>query len=234
MQAQGVCGIAFAPQPPDPTQTTVNATALGYIMVIISASLYAAYRVLYKRYGLREDEVQSSFVSFMRAFQLLGLMGFWSVVLAWPGILICQYTGIETFALPQGADIWRLVVAVILEALFNVLLLIGIMLTSPLFIAIGNSLTIPASIVADYLLHGYMMSAQAFGGTALVLAGFLGLNLSDWLDQRRESIALRGVDAASVAASALDINADIEPLILAETARPPPWLRWRFWRLDVL
>jgi solute carrier family 35 protein F3/4 len=68
-----------------------------------------------------------------------------------------------------------------LDSLFNCLLILGIVISSPLFISVGSLLTIPASVVSDWLLHGTVLPLLSYLGMAAIIVGFLLLTLSEFL-----------------------------------------------------
>lgn len=98
-----------------------------------------------------------------------------------------------------------------LDCTFNILLLLTIMLTSPLFAryvltlhhavhrchvchqscthdfySVGSLLTIPLSILADRFLKNNTPSPLAFVGAACIVIGFIGLNIAEYLGIRAE------------------------------------------------
>ena len=68
-----------------------------------------------------------------------------------------------------------------MDGAFNLLFILGILLSSPLFMTVGSILTIPVAVVADMIVHHYVMPWLGFLGIALIVLGFLGLNLSEVL-----------------------------------------------------
>jgi len=55
-----------------------------------------------------------------------------------------------------------------------------------LFVSVGSLLTIPVSIVADKIFHGYLPRPLSFAGASLVVVGFLGLNLGEYLSHKKK------------------------------------------------
>jgi drug/metabolite transporter (DMT)-like permease len=132
------------------------------------------------------------------SFMTLGLIGLFHSLLNWPGLLILDATGVETFELPEARAGESLMVTMVMDSAFNVLLLIGIALTSPLFISVGSLLTIPASILSDWLVHGRVMDGGALGGVAMIAVGFLLLTFAE----RREHKQLAAAAAATTSKAA--------------------------------
>merc|ERR1712000_42897 len=107
-------------------------------------------------------------------------MGFGVVqmLFAWPGFFLIAAIGVESWALPASHALRSLLVTTFLDSCFNVLLLIGIALTSPLFISVGCLLTIPLSIFADWYFHGAVMTIGSLMGVLCITLGFLVLSFA--------------------------------------------------------
>jgi drug/metabolite transporter (DMT)-like permease len=141
-------------------------------------------------------EAQASIWSDVKySFVTLGMIGVFHTVINWPGILILDATGVETFELPEPRAFASLMVTTVMDSMFNVLLLIGIAITSPLFISVGCLLTIPASIASDWIIHGRVMSGGAFGGVACIGVGFLVLTYAEVREERaRRQLAANNIE----------------------------------------
>jgi len=159
-------------------------SVLGYALVVGSTLLYGLYEVLYKKFALHEEttSAQSTFDTML----FLGLTGAATILMFWPIILILNATHWEIFDFPIW-DVWVYLLSNGgLDCVFNIFLLLGIMLTSPLFISVGSLLTIPASIVADRIFHSFVLSPEALVGGGLIVLGFLGLNFAEYMSNRRK------------------------------------------------
>ena len=67
---------------------------------------------------------------------------------------------------------------IVLAWVVNLLATHAMNLTTPVFSGAGMALTIPASVVADIVLHGNAVSSTTqWAGMLLIVAGFLGLVL---------------------------------------------------------
>ena len=76
--------------------------AIGDSMAFFSAILYGFYTVLLKkRIG---DESRVNVLLFF------ALVGFFNIVLIWPGFIILHFTGAERFAFPPSARVWIVVI----------------------------------------------------------------------------------------------------------------------------
>jgi len=168
------------------TDDTHNTSVLGYIFVIVSTFLYALYEVLYKKFAITDASSASCFNTML----FLGLTGTFSLLLFWPSLFIWNALHWEIFEFPPNPIIVQLVLNGALDCVFNILLLLAIMMTSPLFVSVGSLLTVPASIVADKIFHSYLQPPFSFVGGGLIVLGFIGMNISEYLsekDQRQQT-----------------------------------------------
>ncbi|KAG0207711.1 hypothetical protein BGX28_001108 [Mortierella sp. GBA30] len=188
------------------TATPVEPTAplFGDFLALMSALFYGCYTVLLKARIRNESRVNMSL--------FFGFVGLFNIVLLWPMFGVLHWTGIEPFELPSDTTvIWMIGVnAIIGTFISDYLWLLSMLMTSPLVVTLGLSLTIPLAIVGDVLGYGRVLGTTYWIGASLVLAGFFGVNgvtLSerDEID-RQEEVAIRSAAScttAAVAASAL-------------------------------
>lgn len=72
--------------------------ALGDAMAAFSAIMYGVYTIVMKRQVGDESRVNMAL--------FFGLVGFFNMVLIWPGFIIMHFTGLETFELPPTDRVW--------------------------------------------------------------------------------------------------------------------------------
>ena len=118
------------------------------------------------------------------------------LVCLWPAIVLLHITGFERLdmTLPAATDdamaadvgtgsysqllFEGLGMNVVLALIVNLLATHAMNLTTPVFSGAGMALTIPASVVADMVLHGdAVSSATQWAGMISIVAGFFGLVL---------------------------------------------------------
>jgi len=157
---------------------TQENTVAGFIWVLASTIVYSLAETLYGKI------IHSQDVSWHFSFLFLGLMGSITVMFLWPIVVIVHYTKVEVWEFPSLFVLGYYVLYACLDTIFNVGFFIGIHLTSPLFMAVGTLLTIPLSVVVDKFWHNIDLPWTSFIGMALVVIGFLGLNLSESLGER--------------------------------------------------
>ncbi len=183
----------------------------GYVLVIASTMFYSLYEVLLKRWGahkekkktsaiVREDDTEElkeettkdvlhrNLKVMEHSFLFTGLLGFFTLLLTWPGIFVVDLFGFEKFELPEGKALQGILITMALDPLFNLFLLLGITIASPLFISVGTLLTIPVSVATDYIIHGTVLPLLSYFGMLSIVAGFLLLSLSEYLHSRANSM----------------------------------------------
>lgn len=116
----------------------------GALWALCGALFYSLYIVLLRRKVSNEEN--------MDAPMFFGFVGMFSAVLLWPGLLMCHFTGTETFELPSVKQ-WEMLVVngLIGTVLSELLWLWGCFYTSSLLATLAIGLNIPLSILADVL-----------------------------------------------------------------------------------
>ncbi|KAE8372654.1 hypothetical protein BDV26DRAFT_273760 [Aspergillus bertholletiae] len=151
---------------PNKTPTEI---ALGDAMAGFSAVMYGVYTIVLKKQVGDESRVN------MQLF--FGLVGLINLFLLWPGFIVMHFTGIETFALPDTGKIWTIILVNSVSSLFSdICWAYAMLLTTPLVVTVGLSLTIPLSLVGEIFLQGVTSSALYWVGAAIVFLSFLVVN----------------------------------------------------------
>lgn len=116
---------------------------------------------------------------------MLSIVGFCTLFLQWPFFFVAEATGFESFMLPSKKTALLLLAAVLVDVVFNLCLLIGIGATSPLVMAIGGILCVPASILSDKIIHGTAITPVAGIGVIFIVCGFLTTQLNfTWIKNK--------------------------------------------------
>lgn len=79
--------------------------ALGDAMAAFSAVMYGVYTIVMKRQVGDESKVN------MPLF--FGLVGFFNLVLLWPGFIVLHLSGLEEFEIPGSGEVWGIVLVCI-------------------------------------------------------------------------------------------------------------------------
>ncbi|KAL4802256.1 hypothetical protein BDV18DRAFT_147140 [Aspergillus unguis] len=143
--------------------------ALGDAMAAFSAVMYGVYTIVLKRQVGDESRVN------MQLF--FGLVGFFNMFLLWPGFIILDLTGAEPFALPDTSRVWTIILVNSLSSLLSdICWAYAMLLTSPLVVTVGLSLTIPLSLVGQIILQGEYATPLYWVGATVVFISFLVVN----------------------------------------------------------
>ncbi|PGH02298.1 solute carrier family 35, member F5 [Blastomyces parvus] len=148
---------------------TATEIAIGDAMAAFSAILYGVYTIVMKKQVGDESRVNMAL--------FFGLVGFINTVLLWPCMIILHVAGWETFELPHTGRIWLIVIINSVTSLVSdILWAYAMLLTTPLVVTVGLSLTIPLSLVAQIFIQGQYSSALYWLGAAIVFCSFLVVN----------------------------------------------------------
>ncbi|KAE8450977.1 hypothetical protein EG329_005417 [Mollisiaceae sp. DMI_Dod_QoI] len=148
---------------------TKGEIALGDTMAFASAVVYGVYIVVMKKRVGNEDRVN------MPLF--FGLVGFFNLIFLWPGLFILHFTGVETFALPPTGKVWTIVLLnAVLSLISDFAWAYALLLTTPLVVTVGISMTIPLSLIGQMVLSAQYSSALYWVGACVVLLSFLFIN----------------------------------------------------------
>ena len=144
----------------------------GNFLALLSAICYATFLVLLQKQT--KDKIGLN-----RAI-LFAFIGLFTMLFCWPIFIFVAVSNQETLELPPKFSIWIYLIlrtflgSVIPSYLWNV----AFALTSPLYIAVGTSMTIPLNFVADYFM-GNSVGWPEFFGAAFVTVGCLIMNLTE-------------------------------------------------------
>ncbi|KAF4627000.1 hypothetical protein G7Y89_g11158 [Cudoniella acicularis] len=143
--------------------------AIGDAMAFGSAILYGIYAIVMKKRIGNEDRVN------MPLF--FGLVGLFNVIFLWPGFLILHFTGVEKFGFPPTGKIWTIVLLNSASSFISdYCWAYAMLLTTPLVVTVGLSMTIPLSLIGQMVLSSQYSSALYWVGAFVVLLSFLFVN----------------------------------------------------------
>ena len=146
--------------------------ALGDAMAFLSAFIYGIYTIVLKiKVGSGSGPNDKSSRVNMPLF--FGLVGTFNLFLLWPMFPILSATGIETFELPPSGRIWTIVLVNSASSLISdIAWAYAMILTSPLVVTVGLSLTIPLSLVGEMIVQSQFKGWWYWVGALVVVAGF--------------------------------------------------------------
>lgn len=144
----------------------------GNILALLGAICYAVFLILLQK---KTNKVVGLNRSILFAF-----IGLFTMIFCWPIFIFLVISKQESLELPPKASIYVYLIlktilgSVIPSYLWNV----AFALTSPLYIAVGTSLTIPLNFIADFVLGNQLGWSEVFGAI-FVTAGCLIMNLTE-------------------------------------------------------
>ncbi|KAI5816309.1 hypothetical protein BZA77DRAFT_62499 [Pyronema omphalodes] len=146
---------------------------MGDSMALLSAFSYATYITLLKLRIGSESRIN------MQLF--FGFVGLFNVLFLWPLLIILHFTGIEPFELPPESRVWAIIlVNASITLTSDFCWAYAMLLTTPLIVTVGLSLTIPLSLMGQMLLYGTEMGMGYWLGAAAVFVAF-------WVLSREEN-----------------------------------------------
>lgn len=147
-------------------QKSLRDVAIGDALAFLSAVLYGLYAVFMKK--RIDDESRVNMPVFF------GMVGLINVLLLWPGFLILHYTGVERFELPPSAWVSTIIVCNSMASLVSDMAwAYAVLLTSPIVVTVGLSMTIPLSLVGQIVLNSQTASPVYWVGALIVVCSFI-------------------------------------------------------------
>lgn len=148
-----------------PHKTTAQ-IAIGDSMAFLSAVIYGMYVTVMKKRVPDEDKVD------MQLF--FGLVGVFNLILLWPLFFILHWTGLETFELPPDATIWGIIIFnAVSSFISDISWALALLMTTPLVVTVGLSLTIPLSLIGEMLQYSRYSSFTYWVGATVVFVSFI-------------------------------------------------------------
>ncbi|QUC22621.1 uncharacterized protein UV8b_06862 [Ustilaginoidea virens] len=161
---------------------TPGQIAIGDAMAFFSAIVYGMYVTVMKRRLGHEDRVN------MKLF--FGLVGAINLVLLWPLFFILHWTNVEPFELPPTGTIWIIIIVNSLSSyISDMSWAFAMLLTTPLVVTVGISLTIPLSLIGEMIQYGQYSSFVYWIGAAVVFVSFVFVNHESREDEGRHAAA---------------------------------------------
>jgi len=158
-------------------QNSGTDSLVGDLIALFSAAGYGLYIVMLKKNIKSEKQVS------MPVF--FGFVGLFNTLLLWPILVILHYTGVEQFSLPSMPVFREMLLNGLMGTVLSDLLWsLVVLLTSPLVATLGLSFTVPVAMIVEAMLKKRNFVPQYVGGTALVLLGFVLVNVSNSAKER--------------------------------------------------
>ncbi|WPK26778.1 hypothetical protein PUMCH_004139 [Australozyma saopauloensis] len=149
-------------------------SAWGNILALVGALIYGLYTILLKH---KISKPNSTSERILNTHLFFGFVGLFSLTMLWPLILVLHYTGAETFQFPNTYHILLILAAnAFITFISDFCWCKAVLLTSPLTVTVGLSLTIPLAMVGDWIFRGFHINPMYMCGAAAVTLGFLVIN----------------------------------------------------------
>ncbi|PNP42017.1 hypothetical protein TGAMA5MH_06196 [Trichoderma gamsii] len=170
---------------------TPGQIALGDTMAFMSAVLYGIYVTVMKRRVGNEDKVN------MQLF--FGLVGVFNLSLLWPLFFVLHWTEMEPFELPPTSQIWTIIIVnAIASFVSDLSWALAMLLTTPLVVTVGLSLTIPLSLIGEIFQYQQYSSFIYWIGAAVVFISFVFVNHETGKDESGKATVSTATDADGV------------------------------------
>lgn len=154
--------------------------AIGDCLALLSAVAYGLYATFLSKRIPDETRVE------MPIF--FGFVGIINLFILWPGFFILHFTGIETFELPPSGWVTFIILCNSIGSLVSdIAWAYAVLLTSPIVVTVGLSLTIPLSLVGQMLLNGQFAGPFYWFGACIVVLSFVFINREEKKEDEDEA-----------------------------------------------
>lgn len=157
-----------------PSGSTPLVILWGNLLALAGALIYGIYTILLKH---KITNKNSSKERILDTHLFFGFVGLYCLVLLWPVIIILHFTNIEVFEIPRGTHVVALLsMNALITFISDFCWCNAVLLTSPLTVTVGLTLTIPLAMVGDWFIKGFHVNLWYLFGALIVTLGFLVIN----------------------------------------------------------
>lgn len=190
--------------------TAVNSSpVLGDILALVSAGLYAVYITIIRNKLPDDDDEKSGKVSMA---QFLGFLGLFNLIIFLPVALVLNFTKLEPFYTLTWKQFGLVVGKGLLDnVLSDYLWAKAILLTTTTVATAGLTIQVPLAAVVDAL-TGNAPSLSDYIGAAIVMLGFVGINVPADAFGRKSEETLGESAISSAGADDVDEDGDTLPI----------------------
>lgn len=155
----------------------------GNLLALAGALIYGVYTILL-RYKIMAQHTRKERI--LNTHLFFGFVGLYCFVLLWPIIVVLHCTGVETFEIPRTGHVLSLLCTnAVITFISDFCWCKAVLLTSPLTVTVGLSLTIPLAMVGDWIIKGFHVNGWYLFGAVIVTVGFMVINK----DEQEEFVA---------------------------------------------
>lgn len=144
---------------------------IGNLLALAGAFFYGVYSTLLKKKVKDEDRIN------MKIF--FGFVGLFTLLLLWPSLVLLHYFGWERFEIPRDPQIISIILLnCLITFISDFCWAKAMLLTSPLTVTVGLSITIPVAMLGDFIFRHKTMSLVYLIGASLILGSFFIISRS--------------------------------------------------------
>lgn len=153
----------------------------GNTLALLGAVIYGAYTTLLKKkITIHNSQLERNLDTHL----FFAFVGIFCLLLLWPVLLILHLTGLESFALPHTRQVTTvLLINAAITFVSDLCWCKAVLLTSPLTVTVGLSMTIPLAMIGDWILEDISLNIWYLFGAVIVMVGFFIINR----DEKRDS-----------------------------------------------
>ncbi|EGW31751.1 uncharacterized protein SPAPADRAFT_62345 [Spathaspora passalidarum NRRL Y-27907] len=146
----------------------------GNILALSGALIYGIYTILLKhKISIPNSKKEKN----LNTHLFFGFVGIFCFVFLWPVLILLHIFEVETFELPPTRDITTMmIVNAAITFISDFCWCNAVLLTSPLTVTVGLSMTIPLAMIGDWVIKGMNVNIWYIFGAGVVTAGFLIIN----------------------------------------------------------
>lgn len=152
----------------------------GNLLALSGALIYGVYTILLKFKVMIPNSTKERYLNTHLFF---GFVGVYCLIFVWPVLVVLHYTNVETFELPSSSYTMTLLLTnAFITFISDFCWCKAVLLTSPLTVTVGLSLTIPLAMVGDWIIKGFDVNGWYLFGATIVTIGFLVINKDEQHD----------------------------------------------------
>ncbi|KAL7662375.1 EamA domain-containing protein [[Candida] zeylanoides] len=146
----------------------------GNLLALSGALFYGVYTILLKLKVMIKNSRKERVLNTHLFFAFVGIF---SLVTLWPVLIVLHFTGHEKFALPSTSYATSLLLTnTLITFVSDLCWCKAVLLTSPLTVTVGLSMTIPLAMIGDWFIKGFSVNLLYLLGASIVTVGFLIIN----------------------------------------------------------
>ena len=152
----------------------------GNILALLGAACYGIYSTLLKKKVGDESRIN------VKLF--FGFVGLITLLCLWPSLILLHLLKWETFELPKGREALLIILAnCVIIFVSDFCWAKAMLLTSPLTVTVGLSITIPLAILGDFVFKDKRMSLLYLLGALCIIGSFLAISMDAEKDDEAAS-----------------------------------------------